>query len=293
MTKFSSIILFSFLFIFISCSSDSSENSTPTVNQNYFNYTIDNNQVILSSWVASKSGNDISVVGYSNDGKTFKMKFNKFGDFGYANSYSNNDNNFPNRTSAFVFSSNYFTFNLVSIDETNKRIKVNFSGKVYDDKNFTDSNFSIVKGDFEITYSDIIPTVTDLGTFAKINGANWYSTNSSQNGGVYSGSNITLNELSDDAYVLSLIINHNNTNVGVYNFTPSSTANKIILSKYNVSLDEIVEYDCTGTLEIIEKNVGSQNTIISGTFDIIANNTGDNQNITISEGKFKKVYSNY
>ena len=278
--------------IFSSCSSDESSGSSNP--KESFTYKLNNLNVPIVSWTAVRTENFIEVLGIASDGSSIYASFDKFGHFERIGSTSPVSSSIPWRDSFYEFSSNYFNFELVSLDETNKTVKVNFSGKLYEDMFDLSSSSSSVEGNFYVKYVDQpAPEVTGLGTSLKINGTNWRSIKESQTDGFFSGSDITLTAQSDDAYAFGLTINHNNTQKGTYNFTPSTTVNKVVLSKYDPLTNSYVDFAGTGTLVITDKIVGSQYTIIKGTYVFNAKDPKTNISTTITEGAFKTIYENY
>lgn len=275
-----------------SCSSD--DTSSNSNSKESFTYKLNNVNIPIISWTALRTENFIEVLGVASDGSSIYVSFDKFGNFERVGSTSPINSSIPWRDSFYEFSSNYFNFELVAIDETSKTVKVNFSGKLYEDMFDLSSSSSMVEGNFNVKYVDQpAPEVPGLGTSLKINGTAWNSIKESQTDGFFSGSNITLVAQNDDAYSFALTINHNNTQKGTFNFTPSSTVNKVVLSKYDPATNLYVDYTGTGTLVITDKIVGSQNTLIKGTYVFTAKDPKTNNSITITEGAFKTIYENY
>jgi len=115
-----------FAAVMTSCSSDSSSSSdggasgASTVVYNGVNQTI-------TTTIARKSENNLVVSAIMSDGSTMDVEFNKFGNLrelsfapeSTGSSYANFQN----------YKSHYFTFNLISIDESAHRVKFSFSGK--------------------------------------------------------------------------------------------------------------------------------------------------------------------
>ncbi len=273
-----------------SCSSNDNDSASST---EYFNYKIDGQTVNVTQWEAVKSENDIEVSGLGTDGNRIIFAFNSKGSIGEVSTYSNSDNSIPSRNAQRYYTNESFNFNLVSINTNNKTLEVTFSGKVYEDNYNLNSNFVNVEGGFLVKYTDVIPEVSGLDVFAKVAGNDWYSSIGDQEGGFFSGNNITLNSYNGDVYSINITTNHDNTNVGNFNFSPTTTNNKVTLSKYNTLLNYFEKYDCTGSLNLTSKIIGQQFTIISGTFSFTALDPITNTQISVTNGAFKEVYINY
>ncbi|ESU29659.1 hypothetical protein FLJC2902T_01320 [Flavobacterium limnosediminis JC2902] len=274
-----------------SCSSDSSD-SNPTESE-YFNFKQDNQTIPVTAWTAQRSEKTIAVTGTSANGMNISFEFNIYGNLGKAHTYSTTDFGVPLRTAQEYYAQESFTFELVTLDETNKTVKVNYSGKVYEDGHDLTSNFVAVEGSFLVKYTDIAPITTGLGAYAKIDGADWYNSKSDQEGGYFSGEDISLNFYNGDKNQISVITNDDDTPVGVYNFTSASSNNKVVLSKYNTTTDQFENFNCSGTLNVTEKVVGFQYTVISGTYSFTAINPNDSSEVQVTNGTFKTAYENY
>jgi Family of unknown function (DUF6252) len=279
-----------------SCSSDDSDpvnNNPPITGEDSFEYTIDGVEQDITEITALRSGNNIEVMGTSATGRVVTLNFNKWGNMGDVYTLSN-DFSIPWRTSYHYFKSNYFDFELVSIDEVNKKVKVNFSGKVYDEEYEIDSDFSVIEGSFQVTYTEVTPQVPGLEVSATVAGQEWHDSDADQSGGFFSGEDVTLNMSNDSKYTIGIVTNHQNSVVGTHTFGPAESSNKMKLFVYNTQTNEEDEYITTsGTMNITAKTVGFQYTIIEGTFSFEAKNPDTNQTVTVNNGTFKTVYDNY
>lgn len=291
MKNFKFVLLITLSIVLGSCSSD--DDSSPSSNSEYFNYKIAGETISVTQWEANRSENTIEVLGRGSNGKAIYFIFNAQGNIGRVDTYSYTDFSVPNRNAQAYYTNESFNFNLVSIDAANKTVKVTFSGKVYEDEYDLTSDFVQVEGDFLVKYKDLTPQVSGLGVYAKIAGNDWFSSNGDHSGGFFSNENITLDSYNGGVYRIGITINHGTTNTGTYNFTPSSTKNMVVLSKYNTALNYFEEFNCTGSLVITSKQVGAQITIISGTYSFTAVDPDTNSPITVSNGTFKENYSNY
>jgi hypothetical protein len=289
MKKIFSILTFVALSTFvISCSSDSSSSSS----SNTFNYTYEGNAVTISNISAQKSENSLVVSGTASDGQAIEFTFDKFGNLGTAESFSLTSFDFVDTYNYQNYNSNYFTFNLISIDESAKRLKVSFSGNLYEEATSLSSNSVTVSGDFDVKYTDVTPTVPGLEVYAKIGGQDWYSTNSYTNNG-NSFDDFILRELSSDENMISLGFDSTNNGPGTYNFTPSTSTNFVKLSKFNTTNLTYTDYNCTGSVIVSSKtSAGFIGYIIEGTYSFTATNpSNSSQTIQVTNGRFKTYYS--
>jgi hypothetical protein len=285
------LILFVALTISIfSCSSDDGNNSQSVTE--YFNYTDDSQVLTVTSWQAYRSENSLAVTAATSQGKSLQFEFNAQGNLGSASTYSS-DFSVPSRYSQAYYSEESFNFEMVNFDETNKTVEVNFSGKVYEDEHDLTSPFVNISGSFLVKYSVVTPAVSGLWLNAKINNEDWYSSSEDQEGGFFPGSDIRLNFYNSDKNNIAIIINQSTTSEGTYSFTSSSTNNKAILSVYNTATDYHDDYNCSGTLTITEKTIGSQITVLAGTFSFTATNPVNSNQTQVTNGTFKTVYSSY
>lgn len=263
----------------ISCSSDSDDPVNPGTGETFFNYTIDGEDVTMTTFGGIRSESDFSVSATAANGKSFQITFNEFGDLGDLASFSVTDFNFPSRMNHSNFRKHYFTFELVSVTAT--QVKVNFSGKVYDDSYDLTSNFSTVEGSFLVNYTTVQPQVPGLGVSAKINGNEWHAVSSY----ISEGSDYSLNYEGDDEYILSFIVDPDNLVVGNHTFTTNSVVNKVTLSKYDLGEGYHKEgTSLSGTFNI----TSAAQSIISGTFTLNAEDPSGAA-VTVTDGKFKTL----
>lgn len=286
---------FACLFIFAltaSCSSDESGDSTGGGEfESSFELVSGGTELNVIASQGSKSGNSMAVVAADANGNSIEFTFDKFGNLGTA-SFSPADFELPSFESHQNFSGHYFTFELIEIDETNKTVKASFSGKLYEDEEDLDSDFTEVSGSFWINYIEVAPTVPGLEVSAKINGDDWYSTNSYTSNGIGNWSTFIHHELSDDEYKILLGFDDENMNAGTYTFTPATETIYASIEKYNMQTKMYEKFDATGTLEITGTETVSFITIVSGTYSFSAvNPASSSETIQVTNGKFKSVYS--
>lgn len=288
------IKLLSFVFLIAlltSCSSDdgNGDNSGPFTQ--FFEHSFEGQEINITQWQAVKSENNLEVLGTSPDGSSISVSFNKFGNVNDISTTSAISSSDPWMFSYYNYSSNYIDFELVSIDEVNKRVEVNYSGKVYEDAYNITSSFSNIEGSFHVNYVEATPQLSGLQFTAKLQGQDWHSVKSVTSR-IGSGLNdYSLQHASDDEYVLSLKFNHETTNEGVYNFSSSAESNKVVLLKYNTTSHEYIEYECAGTLDLTEKTSLGFFYLVEGTFSFTATNPDDNTQIQVTNGVFKDIYT--
>jgi hypothetical protein len=279
----------------VSCSSDDADTVTneqaPITGADSFSYKIDGRTVAITNIIAQRSGSSLAVSGYAADGTAIGIAFNEFGNLGTISAYSVSNFDIPTRSEFHYFKSNYINFELVAIDAAAKKVKVTFSGKVYDDNYDINSDFSVVEGSFQVTYRDVVPAVANLGVFAKIDGADWHGTETIQSGGFFDGEDLTLYESNDTKYSIGIVTNHDNSTIGTYAFGPALSSNKIVLSVYNPTINEDVEYiSTTGTMKLTSKTSNLLYTIIEGTYSFTAKHPTNGSTVTVTNGTFKSVY---
>lgn len=288
-------VLFLFVSLLASCSSDDGDpvDNNPITGDDYFEYTIDGEEQDMTEWTALRSENTIAVSGTSATGRVVQLQFNKWGDIGDVMTLAD-DFDIPWRNNYHYNRGETFDFELVSIDEENKKIKVNFSGKVYDEEYDNSSDFSTIEGSFIVTYQQVQPQVAGLGVSAEIDGDAWHDSDSDQSGGFFSGEDLTINASSASKYTIGIVTNHDDTTADNYTFGPAETSNKMKLFVYNPETNMEEEWTTTsGSMNITEKTVGFQITVLAGTFSFTAENPETGETVSVTNGTFKQGYSNY
>lgn len=258
-----------------------------------FSFSLDGEEVIVTEWLGQRSENTIAINGWNEAGNNIQLQFNAFGNLSGVSSFSS-EFEYPTSYSYEYFKSEYFDFQLVNVDEVNKKVEVTFEGVLYEDERDLDSEQHAVKGSFIVTYADVEPVIAGLGTYAKINGEHWYSTDSESTGGFVSGTDITLVNFNDGEYALYLTFNHDMTEEGIYEFSEDDFTNTIFIGKYEKDLegDSFVGYNTSGTLTITEKTAGFIPTI-TGTFSFTATHPENGDVIEVTNGSFLEVYQAY
>ncbi|RXR24657.1 hypothetical protein [Flavobacterium stagni] len=275
-------------FLLFSCSN--SENSSSSgQSQNVVTFTSNSVAKTVTSFQARKSENTIAITAVTSDGYGLEINFNKFGDLNKVSTY--NLMGSESNTSHINFTSHYFTFNMTSIDESNKIVKGDFTGRLYENENDLSSPYVTVSGNFDVVYTEVTPTVPNLECYAKIAGQDWYSTKGYQNNG-FGMDDFIMQNLSDDDVLIGMGFNSTNNGPGVYNFTPSSTTNFVHFSKFNTTTLEYDLYNCTGTMTVVSKTPAIVGYIIDVNYSLTAvNPANSSQSIQITNGHYKDYYS--
>lgn len=290
MKYFNKILLITLLIVLNSCSSDDDQtaaNPTDPTDDNFvpqFEMFINGQLSGYSFSQAYKTENTITFRNYSEE----IISFQKSGQFGFC--YINLNTGTPTITSVFKsfrgFSSNYFNFNLESLDEVNKKVKGTFSGYLYADPFNTNSEKKFVSGSFYTKYEDVIPAVTQLGNKAKINGNDWTRSNQYFTRETNNYNQVTQHDLSSDPYKIMIKYDLGTIAEGTYNFTNSNISNKVQLAKFDAQTGSFVNYNSSGTLTITDKS----GPIISGIYNFIAVHPTSGESISVTEGSFKLIY---
>lgn len=265
-------------------------NNDPITTEDYFSFTYEGQEITITEWQGQRSENTISINGWNEDGNNIHLQFNAFGNLSSVTSYSTNFD-YDLSTSYEYFKSEYFDFHLVNIDAINKKVEVTFEGTLYEDERDFDSDEYEVQGSFVVTYEDVEPSVSGLGTYAKIDGEDWHATDGESYGGAVSETDLTLVNFNDGEYALYLTFNHETTEAGVYNFSVNDEVNVMSLGKYQNGADGdgFVLYNTEGTLTITEKTVGFISSV-KGTFSFTATHPENGDVIQVTEGTFLEVY---
>jgi hypothetical protein len=291
MTKIKFLAVLLFTAIFASCSSgdDNNDNNDnqPTIGS--FEFVYNNETKKVSSWV--KIDDFIEVSGETADGIGIDFKFNVYGNLYEAFTHGTSaTSSVPMHEASQVLTSNTFTFTIVELNSANKMVKVNFSGKLYDNPYDVEANyitnpsdFIPVSGSFNVAYEDLVPSIPGLGTFAKFDGIDWHgmSLDSSTDGLTET---TTLNVENDGKYSLGIVFPKGNLKTGTFAFTSNDFSNRISFKKFDIATYEFIDYNVSGTITYTTVN----NIYAEGTFSLTAENPIDDSKIVITEGKFKE-----
>jgi hypothetical protein len=284
--KFIAFILFSALIA--SCSSGDDNNNNQSTDGS-FEFVYNKEVKKITSWQANKIDDFMEVTGQTADGIGIDFKFNVYGNLyqGFTQSSSGTWHDVSE-----VFTSNTFTFTLEEINTNNKTVKVKFSGKLYNDgydysaNYITDtSNFIPISGSFTIPYSDLIPDIPGLGTFAKLDGKDWHGMSLDSSTELIGFDKIiSLNVENDGEYSLGIVFPKADVKTGTFPFTSNDFYNRISFQKFDLVTHEFIDYNVSGTITYTEVN----NTYLEGTFSLTATHPVDNSKIVITNGKFKE-----
>ena len=191
------------------------------------------------------------------------------------------------------FPSNYFNINIISIDETLKRVKLEFSGNLYQVYAFgiepsLDSERSAVSGQLDMQYNDqpdsvyTIPNTVPQYCTAKLNGENWRA---------YYEHQLSV-FTSTDPYKIETHFSAS-TPIGSYTFNDSSTDNYVRFSKFNTTTLTYDTYSAQGTISYSYKEYhGANSYSFIGTFSFTAVNlTNPSDIIQVTDGSFRSRQS--
>lgn len=267
-----------FISIFIlagltSCSSDSSGESSVSNA-----LTVNGNTVTLGTVIAQKSEETLFIYASASDGSSIQIGFNKYGNL---ESVIYDDQNFNSFYNYQYFKSNYFDFDLISINESNNSVKISYSGNLYSNENDLESDSVSISGSFNVNYINQTPLIEGLGLSCKIGGQNWYETDFWDNG----FSNVDRKFINDDDKMIIMNFEDESIEPGTYTFN-GSNVNKLSLAKFNTTTKEYDSYDTSGTVTITSNTIVSGVVrVIEGTFSFTATN-GSNT-IEVTNGTFK------
>jgi hypothetical protein len=297
------IFLFSLVLFCSGCSSNDSTTLEEITNEQYFRLNVGGVELPLSPDANFNRGaidmtGDVFLIhaeyGYDSSSPQLhllKIYFDKSGaiieakqqsysvDFFGSYDYLNYEN----------FPSNYFHINIISLDEVNKKIKLNFTGKLY--LNNTDMNSEAITISAELNQNyGIIETpygirVNDIEQYcsAKFNNVPWIARKEKY----YS------EFTAPDAYKIETHFTSNAT-PGSYDFTPSSTDNYIRFSKFNIGTLTYDYYNVTGVIAHSYREFhGLTNYSFIGSFSFTAVNPNNPSDvIQVTDGIFRS-YQQY
>jgi len=288
MTKIKFIAFILLTTLITSCSSDENNSDNPST-VGSFDFVYNNEAKKISSWEAIKMDDFIEVSGQTTDGIGIDLKFNTYGNLyqGFTHGTST-PSIVPMHEVSEIFTANTFTFTMVELNTTNKTVKVKFSGKLYDDGYDFESNYSInpsnfitVSGSFDVSYTNLVPDIPGLGTFAKIDGKDWHAMSF---GSTTSLSQTALNVENDGEYNLGIVFPKGDLKTGTFPFTSNNFANRISFEKFDLATHEFIEYNVAGTVTYTTVT----NYYVEGTFNLVATHPVNGTKIVITEGKFKE-----
>ncbi len=243
-------------------------------------FSLNGSQVNLTGVMAQRGDNTFVISADTPDGSSIQLEFNKFGNLAEFSYWEEFDvyKNFQ------YYKSNYFTFNLISVDESARRVKVSFSGNLYLDENDLTSATKQISGSFDLPYTVTTPVLSGLGLQCKIAGNDWYQTQFWDNG----FGNVDRKYISDDDKMIIMQFIDEDIALGTYTFTTSSN-NKIQLAKYDTTTNTFTQYNTSGTVTVTSNSFpifGIR--IIEGTYSFTATNPSNaSEQIQVTNGAFK------
>jgi hypothetical protein len=269
--------------VMLSCSSDGD-------GQNSVIYKENGVEIPVPVVHAYKQDKVYYFLAQNEDGRSIEIWFNSSGQLMQAKSTPGGDP-FSFMASAYDYSLNSFDFELVSLNESAKTFKLNYSGKLFDDEyDVANSSFVNVSGSAQLHYEDVT-WATGLEVTAKIDGSSWRSAKQNRS---YFGEieNVVLEETSDDPFRMTFYIHQAETQPGIYTFNATSEANRIVLSKYSIATHSYVEYNSSGTFTITSTTANEfGETRIEGTYSFTATNPSDGTTLQVTDGVFKEMFS--
>jgi hypothetical protein len=279
-----------------SCASDNSAGSEPPGSNEYVKLNVDGLAMLFhindaqadnrATLIIEGNKFKLSLYSYASAGNDpynnyYEMVFDKQGNlfsfirwgYGLGNAYFNYKN----------FPAHYFHLNITSIDEINKNIKGNFSGKIFKNELSLSSESNELSGEFLMNYQGDETVYTGIEVHgvrqhceAKFNGIPWAA--NFENNSAFTA---------QDPYKIILHFDVN-AQPGSYNITPASSDNYISFSKFNVETLVYDQYNVTGVLSHSYREYhGFDQYSYVGTFSFTAVNPNNPADvIQVSEGSF-------
>lgn len=264
----------------VSCSSDGDGGNGGSSNS----LTINGSSVSILTTIAQRSEDSFLILAYATDGTSIQVSFNKFGNL---ERVIFEDEDFNLYSNYQYFKSNYFNFDLVSLNENNKRVKVTYSGTLYENENDFDSPSITVNGSFDLNYVEQAPLVSGLGLSCKIAGNDWHETD------FWDTSFLSVRRkfINDDDKLISMSLTSSEIAPGTYSINLLSD-NKMELDVFNTTTLEYDPYLTTsGTITIISNTFPTPGVrVIEGTFNFTAVNPFNNNTVQVTQGKFKSNF---
>ncbi|MBF4514973.1 hypothetical protein IRZ71_01375 [Flavobacterium sp. ANB] len=282
-----------------SCASDSDTDNDKQKAE--YNINFNNTPLLFPDLKATRDG-DYFFIGESDDfpptprpeqiATDFTLYFHKDGTLFTAGIHDNSSKN--GLSSPFYFSKNLFKFNIENIDETNKKIKVNFSGNVYEHYGSQIYQYNKkLDGSISISYSEKgeVNSYKTNGTTMKINGQNWRGLGYEESEG-YSKNGRIIKINGDNEYSIAIFFPNSIPKKGKYVFTKNLEMDALYTVNFykyypnTIGPDDYStgpeQFITTGVLEITDLK-GSN---IIGTFSFTAVNPTTNESIVVTNGVF-------
>ena len=190
------------------------------------------------------------------------------------------------------FPSNYFKVNVISLDETSKKIKATFTGPMFLNSSEDLTRESItIDGDLNFTYPEYDAGETVISYYlpgqnctAKINGEVWTANHE------YSFGSFT----ASDPYKIDIAFAENST-VNSYPFSTSTTINCIKFYKFNTTTLTYDSYNVNGVVAYSYREFhGGRQYSYFGSFSFTAVNPNNPLDIIqVTDGAFRSIQTYY
>jgi hypothetical protein len=300
MKTLKSLFVFALMLVVFGCTTDTTTpvppvDETPVVKTSTISYFVNGVPfVVQSNGVNSYKTENTLVI---NKDAGIEFSFDKQGQFGYLKIDLNTGT--ATVTSKFQsatgFSSHYFDFAVTSMDEINKRIKGTFAGYLYANPLNLNSEKKFVSGEFDVYYLDAIPAFSGLKNSCKLNGADWTKSYTYlTHGDAAHIATITQHDSNDQEYQILINYNIYSIGLGLFNFSELSTVNFIQLAKFDTITGQYVYYNCTGSLNVLQKEYNSYgfgDFLLKGNYSFTAVNPNNSSDVVqVTDGYFKLLY---
>lgn len=288
MKKIKFIILILTSVFVASCSNNDDAPTTPAPVADYFNLVYDGQAKTVTSWQALRQEDFIEVAADTQSGLGIDFKFNIYGNMYEAFTHPNSGSStIPFQAALYEYSASTFTFQMVEFNAANNTVEVNFSGKVYDDEFDHQSPFKVVSGSFKVTLTNVAPTITGMGTFAKINGVDWHGQEKSASSSS-SDNSTALNIQNGSEYTIEIVYPYFSPIAGTFAFANNTVNKRVSLSRYDLATHTIINYNVSGTVTYTTAN----SDYVQGTFSLTATHPTNGSTISITNGTFKELSAN-
>ena len=290
MKQFTKLFIAAILLVFMGCSSsdDSNDQQQQLSTQNSFSVTIDNVDYTFNTFFAYKTHDNYEVLGSNDNQENFYLRFNQNGVLDRANFYSTDFSLNINSTSSFYNAESSFNISNLTFDMSQNVVSANFSGTIYEDDLdvINGDSMNVQSGSFNLVFTEN-QVDANLDTFidATVNGSLYETV---KHGTSSSGSSVVeLFGISDTTLVMSVYVDTNNVQVGTFDFTNTSIANKVsveVVDPFNQT-NNFEQLDVTGTLVIDNIIDGAAFDLLQGTFSVTASSANGDV-YTITNGTF-------
>lgn len=287
---------------FLNCSSDETPASSDTdiVPQEYLKFTVDDASTSFLSKRNEDKTFDVAVfkdaiIIYLDIYRPYKtiarLIFNRQGEFVEGNlainGYGYGENVGYNYQSFIPFSKNYFTANIIELNEKEKRINMVFNGRLYLNQNDITSYSRGIAGELKASFDSTDKNfyTIKMGEIeqycrATFNNAPWIAKFERK-------PSVFTNE---DPYKIEINIDYP-SQPGSFIFDTESSVNFVKFYKFNTQTLVYEEYKVTGNLAYSYREYhGGTTYSYIGTFNLTATNPNDPSDIiTVKDGSFRNI----